>query len=61
MKWFVGWGFFCPSRSLVSDDAQATEQIKPNYLNGSAARKHSAVLKALLPAAPTAGHGVWGI
>lgn len=45
----------------MSDDAQATEQIKPNYLNGSAARKHSAVLKALLLAAPTAGHGVWGI
>lgn len=34
------WGFiFSSSRSPVSDDAQAAEQIKPNYVSGSAAGK----------------------
>lgn len=45
----------------MSDCAQVIEQIRNNYLDGSAARKHSAVLKDLLPAAPTAGPGVRGI
>lgn len=45
----------------MSDYTQDIEQIRNNFLNGSTARKHSTVLKDLLPAAPTASSGVWGI
>lgn len=60
-KWKQWSGFFFFQVTGLSDYAQDIDQIRNNYRNGSAARKHSAVLKDLSPAAATASSGVQDI